>query len=86
MLQNLVVKSFNFGQVGNRRIKSVSQSKQLFEINYQWANFFIMAEKGPHKKEVWTVRASKEIPSLKKELEASKVLLAENFQVGVQHF
>ena len=45
-----------------------------------------MAEKGPHKKEVWTVRASKEIPSLKKELEASKVLLAENFQVGIQNF
>ena len=36
-----------------------------------------MAEKGPHKKEFWTVRASKELPSLKKELEASKVLLAE---------
>ena len=36
-----------------------------------------MAKQGTEKKKVWTVRASKEIASIKKELEASKDLLAE---------
>ena len=36
-----------------------------------------MADKGTEKKKVWTVRASQEIASFKKELEASKDLLAE---------
>ena len=72
MLPNLLVKYFNFRQVGNRRIKSLV-SLNTCVIDQQSANFFIMADKGTEKKKFGLFELAKKSHYLRKNWKLQRI-------------